>query len=99
MFNKLKQFKDLRSQAKELQNTLSEESAEGSASFGKVKITMDGNQSVTKVSIDDELLDASKKDKLEIAVKDATNDAVKKVQSIMAKKMRESGLDLSAFGK
>jgi len=33
MFNKLKQVKDLRSRAKDLQSTLSGESAEGSAGW------------------------------------------------------------------
>jgi len=92
MFNKLKQFKDLRSQAKQIQNTLSQESAEGSAEWGKIKIKINGNQEVLNVEIDPELLD--NKEKLENGIKEATNDAIKKVQRIMAEKMKNSGLDL-----
>lgn len=91
MFNKLKQFKDLRSQAKNLQNTLSQESVTVEASFGKVKLTMDGNLGVTNIFIDDELLSPDKKDKLQTALKDAHAEAMKKMQRIMAMKMKEMG--------
>ncbi|OGY41894.1 MAG: nucleoid-associated protein, YbaB/EbfC family [Candidatus Buchananbacteria bacterium RBG_13_36_9] len=94
MFNKLKQFKDLRDQAKQMQNTLAQESTEGSADWGKVKVKINGNQEVLDVQIDPELLSADKKDKLETAIKEATNDAIKKVQRIMAEKMRSSGFNL-----
>lgn len=89
MFNKLKQIKDLKSQANQIKNALSGETAEGVGAWGKVKITMDGNQEVKKVEISDELL--SDKNKLESAVAEATNDAIKKIQRIMAQKMSEFG--------
>jgi len=94
MFSKLKQFKDLRDQAKQMQNVLAQESAEGSADWGKVKIKINGNQEVLNVEIDPELLSADNKEKLQSAIKEATNDAIKKVQRIMADKMRSSGFNL-----
>ena len=94
MFSKLKQFKDLKDQAKQIQNTLAQESAEGSAEWGKVKIEMNGNQEILNVEIDPELLTSNNKDKLESAIKEATNDALKKVQKIMAEKMQQSGFNL-----
>ncbi len=60
MFNKLKQFKDIRSKAKEIQSALANEKIEGSAGWGKVKITMDGNQRVLDVTIDPSLLSDAK---------------------------------------
>lgn len=98
MFNKLKQVKDLRSKAKDLQSTLSEESAEGSAGWGKVKVHINGNHEVMKVSIDPEVMD--NREKLEGMIKEATNDAVKKVQHLITKKLKDSGgMDLaSEFG-
>jgi hypothetical protein len=89
MFNKLKQFKNLRDKAKTLQNSLSEEKIEASAAWGKIKMVMDGNQEVKSVTIDPELL--TSKEKTEIAVKDVVNDAVKKVQKVMAEKLRKDG--------
>ena len=61
MFSKLKQFKDLRGQAKDLQAKLAEASVTVTEAFGKVKLTMDGNQQVTAIEIDEELLTPDKK--------------------------------------
>lgn len=91
MFEKLKYMKDLRDKAKTMQGILAEETAEGSAAWGKVKIVMNGNQEVLSVSIDPELMNLENKDKLESALKEATNEAIKKVQRIMAEKMRSMG--------
>lgn len=89
MFNKLKQFKDLRDQAKQMQSALSQESSEGSAAWGKVKITMNGNMEITKLEIDDEMM--KNKEKLIDAIKEANKEAMKKIQKVMAKKMQEMG--------
>ncbi len=98
MFNKLKQFKDLRSQAKKIKNVLADEHAVGSGGWGKVKVMMSGNQEVESVTIDPELLSPTNKDKAEAAVKEAVNDAVKKIQKIMATKIQGmGGLDMPKF--
>ena len=91
MFNKLKQFKDLRDQAKNWQNTMGQESAEGVAAFGKVKITLNGNLETTSVEIAEEMVATDKKDKLQTAIKEAHNEALKKIQRLMAVKMIELG--------
>lgn len=88
MFQKLKQFKDLRDQAKQIHETLSRETCEGSAGFGKVKITMNGAQEVTTVFIDESLLATGEKTRLEGFVKEAANDAIKKCHRLMAEKMK-----------
>lgn len=89
MFSKLKQFKDLRDQAKKIQDVLKDVSVEGTAAWGKVKVVMNGNQEVTSVTIDPELM--ADKGKLEAAMKEAYNDTVKKAQRAMADQMRKSG--------
>lgn len=91
MFQKLKQFKDMRDQAKHLQDMLGKETVTADAASGKVVITMDGNLALTGLSIDDELLSPDKKDKLQSALKEAHADALKKMQRIMAMKMKEMG--------
>ncbi|MFH1078283.1 MAG: YbaB/EbfC family nucleoid-associated protein [Patescibacteria group bacterium] len=94
MFNKLKQFKDIRDRAKTIQAALQDERAEGSAGWGKVKVVMNGNQQVISVSIDPEVL--SDKAKLEGLIKDAVNDGIVKIQKILADKMKDlGGLDLA----
>ena len=99
MFNKLKQFKDLRSRAKTIQDTLSKESVEGSSGWGKVKIQMNGNQHVTSVAIDPSVM--NDKTHLEKLIAEATNDAIQKVQKVMSTKLKDiGGLDLaSEFGE
>jgi len=89
MFSKLKQFKDMRDQGKKLQGALAGESV--TTHNGGVAITMDGNLNISAVAVDEELLNASKKEKLQNAIKDAHGDALKKMQRIMATKMQEMG--------
>ena len=89
MFNKIKAVKDLRSQAKAMQSKLDEVMEEGTAAHGKVRVMLNGNQKVLAVKIDESM--TGKTEKLEEAVKDAFNDAVKKIQRKMATQMKEMG--------
>lgn len=91
MFNKLKEIKNLRDQAKHMQSILAQESVETSAAWGKVKVKMNGNQEILSVEISPELLAPEHKSELEKAVQEALNDATKKVQRIMAEKLRKEG--------
>jgi DNA-binding protein YbaB len=85
MFNKLKQFKDLRSQAKTLQNTLAQETVK--VERGGVSLVMDGNLKVKSLTINQNL----SKESLEGILTDLINEAIKKTQKIMARKMQELG--------
>ncbi|MCK5491138.1 MAG: YbaB/EbfC family nucleoid-associated protein, partial [Candidatus Pacebacteria bacterium] len=53
MFNKLKQFKDLRSQAKTMQDALSGESV--TIEKKGIKIVMNGNMEITELNIPESL--------------------------------------------
>lgn len=85
MFNKLKQFKDLRSQAKTMQNALAGEFV--NVNKNGIAITMNGNMEITKIEIANEL----GKDELAKTLTALFNDAVKQTQRLMAKKMQEMG--------
>ncbi len=91
MFNKLKQYKDLRGQAKNLQSKLAEESITVRKESDQVVLTMDGNLKITALEIADTLMSIDKKNKLQTAIKDAHDDALKKMQRIMTMKMKEMG--------
>ncbi len=91
MFEKLKQIKDLRSQAKTMQNALAGESV--TAEKGGVKITMDGNMDVKSVVIADGMTKAQ----IEVATRDAINETVKQIQKVIAQKMQSMG-GLGNFG-
>jgi DNA-binding protein YbaB len=85
MFNKLKQFKDLRSQAKTMQSALADEKVE--LEKNGIKMTMNGNMEVTDIKVESEL----SKEEIAKTCKDLFNDSIKKTQKIMAKKMQEMG--------
>jgi len=98
MFNKLKQFKELRSQAKTLQNALKEEKVE--VEKQGVKIVMDGNQEIISCDVSVDLLSPEKKGDLEYAIKSANNAAIEKTKRVMAQKMQSmGGLDQFGLGK
>ena len=85
MFNKLKQFKDLRDQAKTMQNALAGESI--SEEKDGIKISINGNLEITSISLNHE---KSPKDQEE-ALKSCLNQAIKNVQKLIAKKLQEMG--------
>ncbi len=91
MFEKLKQIKDYRSQAKKIQSSLKTEQVEGSGGWGKVKVSMDGNLEVQDVSIASDLLHPEKANDVQKAVAEAVNDATKKAQKKMASRVKEMG--------
>ena len=85
MFNKLKQVKELRQQAKSLQNVLSQEST--TVEKGGVSVTMNGNLELTAIKINPDLALGS----AEGMLIEAINEATKKTQRLMADKMQEMG--------
>ena len=88
MLTKLKQFKDLRAQAKTMQSVLVKETAHGSGAGGKVNVVMDGTQKIMSLDIDATLLSPDSKKKVEQGVIDAISGASKDIQKIMAKKIQ-----------
>ncbi|HBK35236.1 MAG: hypothetical protein UU08_C0028G0004 [Candidatus Uhrbacteria bacterium GW2011_GWE2_40_58] len=93
MFNKIKAIKDIRTQAKTMQSELELIEEQGRAAHGKVVVSINGNQKILSVQIDDDLM--KDKEKLQEAIKEATNEAIKNVQKKMAVKMKEmGGLDM-----
>ena len=85
MFNKLKQFKDLKSQDKTMQDALALEKV--TEEKGGVTITMNGNMEVLSVAIQSGLT----KEVIENSVKSCMNETVKKAQRLMAKKLQDMG--------
>ncbi len=85
MFQKLKQIKDLRSQAKTMQSALATESV--TTEKGGVTIALNGNLEVTSLTIADGMTKAQ----IEKAAQESINDAIKKAQKVIAQKMQEMG--------
>lgn len=94
MLDKLKNVAALRKQANEMKKSLAEEVVVGEAYHGKIKITMDGNQDISSVEIDEDILKAENKGMVEQEVQRAFKDAMKKMQNIMVKKMKNGEINL-----
>ncbi len=87
MFNKLKQFKDMRDEGKKMKAMLDEVVIVGSGAGGKVLITMNGSHEVLGVQIEEGL----DKARTENGVKEAIGDVNKKLQTELVKKMQAMG--------
>lgn len=85
MFNKLKNFKNLRSQAKVMQNALAGETV--TVEKGGIKVVMSGNMEITLITLNENLA----KNSLEGMLTEIINEAIKKTQRLMAQKMQEIG--------
>ncbi len=98
MFEKLKQYKDLRDKAKKLQNELAQETVQADVLGGKVNVVMDGNQKILALDINPELLNPEKKEELEKALIEVIDQAIKKIQRVMAQKIQGGGMNLPNLG-
>ncbi|MFA6417308.1 MAG: YbaB/EbfC family nucleoid-associated protein [Candidatus Falkowbacteria bacterium] len=85
MFSKLKQFRDLRSQAKTIQDVLAQEVI--TEEKNGVTIKMNGNMEVLNITLAGGMDKAAQ----ENALKNCFNEAVKKAQRLMAKKLQDMG--------
>ena len=85
MFSKLNQFKDLRSQAKVMQNALAQETI--TEEKNGVKIVLNGNMELISLNLNESL----NKNSQEETLKNCFNDAIKRAQRIMAKKLQDMG--------
>lgn len=99
MFQKLKQYKDLRDQAKDVQSALADVTVHADAAGGKIAVIMDGNQKIQAIDIDAELLSPDNKDKIQDGIKTAIEAAMKKVQKEMLTKMRSGEFEMPDLSK
>lgn len=87
MFQKLKQYKEMRDQGKQMKAMLDEIVVVGASSGQKVMITMNGSHEVLGVQI----ADGVEKAEIETGVKDAMADCAKKLQQELVKAVQASG--------
>jgi DNA-binding YbaB/EbfC family protein len=94
---KLKQVWEMRKAAKTMQSALSDIVVTGEALRGQVKLTLDGNQKIMKVTIDPALMQPEHQQKVEEGVIAAHQDAHKELQSIMKAKLQSGELKMPDF--
>ncbi|MFH1236382.1 MAG: YbaB/EbfC family nucleoid-associated protein [Parcubacteria group bacterium] len=88
MLDKLKQLNELRQQAQQMKELLANETAFAEAEDGKVRVVVNGNHEIMAVEIDPILLSPQEKQRVEAAIKNATNEATKKIQRAIAMKVQ-----------
>ena len=86
MFDDTKKMLKLRKEAKEIQKKLKNIHIE--ADEGNVTITINAEQNVVKVTINDDTMDQSIKKKLEENLVSSFNKAIKKSQAVAAENMK-----------
>jgi len=94
--NMMKQAQEMQKNMQAAQEEIASMEVNGEAGGGMVKVTMTGRHELTKVQIDDSLLDD--KEMLEDLVAAAVNSAVRNIESTTQDKMGgvTAGMDLPA---
>ncbi len=84
IFDKLKDVNEMRKQAKQIESLLGQETVTGQSSGGKIKITIDGNQNVKSVEVDESIAG----DKSEVArhIRSALEDLTSKHKKMLQSK-------------
>jgi len=95
LFSKLKQIQELKKKASEIKNLLAEEKIE--INKDGIKIIINGNQEILELKITEDLLKVENKEKLEKLLQNIINEALKKIQRIMAEKIQSSGMQVPNF--
>jgi len=89
MFDKAKKMWELQGKAKKLQKELREMEFVGEELGGKVKVTLNGEQKVISIEIDDSLINLEQKESLVKFLSQAFTSAVKKSQQTAANKTKD----------
>jgi nucleoid-associated protein EbfC len=98
MFNKIKQIKELRSQANDLKSKLAEVTVSAHGHGDKITVVMDGNQEIQAIDIDASLLTPEHKESVEKDLKSTINDAAKKAKQEMAKQFQQGNFTMPNLG-
>lgn len=78
----------------EVQERLRDESVEGLSGGGLVKAVMNGRQELTRIELDDEVVDPDDKDLLEDLIIAAVSDARNKSEELAREKMGQAAEEL-----
>lgn len=89
MFDKAKRLWELQGKARKLQQELRGLQFEGVELGGKVKVTVDGEQKIVSLHIDDSLLNPAEKESLIRFLTQAFASATKRAQQAAAQKTKE----------
>ena len=83
----MKQAKEMQERMNDLQKKIEQETVEGTAGGGLVKVTINGKHNAKKVFIDKSLLIKEESDVLEDLIVAAINDATQKISEKMSNEL------------
>lgn len=83
----MKQVKKMQAQMEKAQEELAEKEVEGSAGGGVVKVTANGQKQILDIEIQPEAVDPDDVEMLQDLVTAAVNDALKRVDELVAQDM------------
>ena len=98
MNNLMKQAQNMQRQMEENQKALEEKEFTATAGGGAVEVTISGKREVTKVKLDEEVVDPDDIEMLEDLIVAATNEALRKVEEESAAVMSKLTGGLGGLG-
>ena len=98
MINLMKQAQKMQRQMEENQKALEEKEFTATAGGGAVEVTISGKREVTKVKLDEEVVDPDDIEMLEDLIVAATNEALRKVEEESAAVMSKLTGGLGGLG-
>lgn len=98
MNNLMKQAQKMQRQMEETSKQLEEAEYKGSAGGGAVEVTVSGKKEITKVSIQEEVVDPDDIEMLEDLVMAATNEALRQMEEASSESMSKITGGLGGLG-
>jgi len=98
MANMMKQAQKLQSKMLKMQDELAEQSVEGSAGGGMVKVVATGKQQIKSIELEKEVVDPEDIEMLQDMIVAAVNDALNKSQEMVSGEMSKLTGGLSIPG-
>jgi len=87
MGNMMKQAQKLQAKMLKLQDELADQTVEATAGGGMVKVTANGRQKITSITIEKEVVDPEDIEMLQDLILAAVNDALNKSQEMISQEM------------
>lgn len=94
MFGKFGDMMKAKEQASKLKSALEQETLEGVAINGMIKVILNGNLEIQSVELDDKILTPENKDQIQNGIKEAFNDAQSKLQQLMIRKISSGEISM-----
>ena len=87
MGNLLKQAQEMQSRMAKIQEELAQKTVDGSAGGGMVQVTVNGQLALTRITIDQSVINSEEREMLEDLIMAAINDGMRKARDMASSEM------------